>query len=70
MDTAVVQWDMCLSLRRETRIEDRNLGVINEELKTEIKELWITKENICSVGKPAEFTIMKVKERIFYLSKL
>ena len=48
MDTAIVQWDMCLSLRRETGIEDRNLGVINEELKTEIKELWIAKENICS----------------------
>ena len=48
MDTAIVQWYTCLKLRREIRIEDRNLGVIGKELKTEVKELWIAKQSVWS----------------------
>lgn len=46
MDRAIVQWYTCLKLRREIRIEDRNLGVIGKELKTEVKELWIVKQSV------------------------
>ena len=46
MDRAIVQWYTCLKLRREIRIEDRNLGVIGKELKIEVKELWIAKQSV------------------------
>ena len=48
MDTTIVQWYTCLKLRREIRIEDRNLRVIGKELKTEVKELWIAKQSVWS----------------------
>ena len=48
MDIAIVQWYTCLKLRREIRIEDRNLGVIGKELKTEVKELRIAKQSVWS----------------------
>lgn len=48
MYIAIVQWYTCLKLRREIRIEDRNLGVIGKELKTEVKELRIAKQSVWS----------------------
>ena len=37
MDIEIVQWDLCLKLRRQTRIDNRNLGVIDINLVSEVK---------------------------------
>lgn len=44
MHVAIIQWDICLILWKEARIEKSYLGVINIELITEAKELLIAKE--------------------------
>lgn len=48
MDIAIVQWDLGLKLRRQTRIENRNVGVINIELVNEVEEFLITMEGVYS----------------------
>lgn len=41
---AIVQWDICFKLRKETKIESSYLVVINIELIIEVKELLIAKK--------------------------
>lgn len=66
MDIAIVQWDLCLKLRRQTRIENRNVGVVNIELVSEVEELWITGEGVYSGKWRMSYPEEKEKE---YLTK-